>query len=227
MTNVVHFLEQDLVFKEKPINKRFQDLTALEFSKLTVLGFAGKRHWFCKCHCDKITKVYAGDLKSGHTNSCGCSQIEDVRRRSTIHGHAERNNESSTYCSWQSMLKRCLNPKHHQFQDYGGRGIKVCDRWLKFENFLADMGERPTGLTLERKENDKGYYQANCRWASPKEQANNRRSNRLITYNGKTQTMTQWAEEISVQVATLWKRLKLGWSIERALTKNNLKINRT
>lgn len=116
------------------------------------------------------------------------------------------------------MLERCNNPNSIRFYDYGGRGIKVCERWLKFENFLEDMGERPKNTTIERKENNKGYYKENCRWATVKEQCNNRRSNHFLTFNEKTQTMAQWADEIEISSNTICMRLRSGWSVEKALT---------
>ena len=116
------------------------------------------------------------------------------------------------------MLQRCENPKNQKYGDYGGRGIKVCRRWLKFENFLADMGECPPGLTIERKDNDKGYFPGNCIWASRAQQAKNRRYCRRITFNGKTQLLDAWAEETGIASMTLRGRLNAGWSVKQALT---------
>jgi len=116
------------------------------------------------------------------------------------------------------MVTRCTNPNYPRFADYGGRGITVCDRWLRFEGFLEDMGERPKGTTINRKHNNLGYCPENCEWATVKEQANNQRSNRLLTHNGRTQTMAQWAEELGMSYDTLRGRLdKLNWSLEKAL----------
>lgn len=122
-----------------------------------------------------------------------------------------------TFRIWVDMRRRCLNPSRVAYPDYGGRGIKVCDRWLKFENFLEDMGERPEGLTLERKDNDGPYSKDNCRWATPLEQCQNRRNTVLLSYEGKTQSMAAWAREVGLKRGTLFWRLKQGWPVEQAL----------
>lgn len=118
------------------------------------------------------------------------------------------------------MKRRCLNPNNFAYSRYGGRGITVCDRWLEsFENFLVDMGEAPPGMSLDRIDNDGNYKPGNCRWATPLEQGSNKCNNHLIEFEGKTQSLSQWANEYGIQVGTLWYRLKEGWLIEEALTK--------
>lgn len=110
------------------------------------------------------------------------------------------------------MKQRCCNPRNKQFADYGGRGIRVCKRWDKFENFLADMGERPSSLSLDRKNNDGNYSKRNCRWATPTEQANNSRQVRLLTHEGETKRLTDWAQEYGLAVPTLSNRIsRRGW----------------
>lgn len=210
--------ESELVFTEKSTVYNFDDLTGRKFGRIIILGFAGNRMWFCKCDCGKITKVFAGSLKDGTTNSCGCFMRERAREANIEHGHTINKRRTPTHKTWQGMLERCNNPNSIRFYDYGGRGIKVCERWLKFENFLEDMGERPKNTTIERKENNKGYYKENCRWATVKEQCNNRRSNHFLTFNEKTQTMAQWADEIEISSNTICMRLRSGWSVEKALT---------
>lgn len=124
-----------------------------------------------------------------------------------------------TYTSWRSMIQRCTNPNNEQYVNYGERGIKVCERWLKFENFLEDMGKRPPGCTIDRIDNDQGYSQKNCQWATSEQQQRNRRDNLYLTYNKKTQLLTEWAEEYKISHGTLWTRVyRLGWSTEKALT---------
>lgn len=118
------------------------------------------------------------------------------------------------YRLWSSMLTRCRNPKSPTYKNHGGRGIKVCERWLSFENFYADMGDRPEGKQLERKDNDGDYTPDNCVWATKKDQANNRRTNRKLTFNGRTQTATQWADELGVSLQCLIYRLKKGVPFE-------------
>jgi hypothetical protein len=123
------------------------------------------------------------------------------------------------YMVWHDMVRRCSNPKHQSYKDYGGRGITVCARWLSFTAFCEDMGPRPQGMELERVKNHLGYSLDNCRWATRREQNNNTRSNIVWTFNNKTQTMSQWAQELNMKVGSLRTRVfVLGWSIERALT---------
>lgn len=126
---------------------------------------------------------------------------------------------TSTYVIWMNMRQRCLNPNHPHYKDYGGRGIAVCPQWDRFSQFLADMGERPLGMTLERENNDGPYSPDNCRWANRTEQANNRRGNRLLAMNGEVKTLNQWARQYRLHHATIQDRLdKYGWSVEEALT---------
>jgi hypothetical protein len=116
------------------------------------------------------------------------------------------------------MRQRCLNPKHAAYADYGGRGITICEPWRAYETFLADMGEPPNGMSLDRKENDKGYDPENCRWATAKEQAHNRRNNRWITAFGKTLIMADWSREVGIREDVLCWRVSSGWDAEKALT---------
>jgi hypothetical protein len=136
------------------------------------------------------------------------------------HGHTSGGKDSKTYYTWHGMIARCTNPAVDSFPNYGGRGIKVCDRWAKFDAFLEDMGEPPTAShSLDRIDSDKDYSPENCRWASVKEQANNKRSNQTVTFQGITNTVAQWAEQTGIKYMTLYSRLfKHKWPIERALT---------
>jgi hypothetical protein len=123
------------------------------------------------------------------------------------------------HITWMRMKSRCYNPNYIQYADYGGRGIEVCSRWINsFVSFLSDMGEKPIGYQLDRIDNDLSYSPENCRWATPRQQANNKRNNRLLSFNGKTLTMSQWSRRTGIKVGTIWYRLKSGWSDERVLT---------
>ena len=127
--------------------------------------------------------------------------------------------EHSTYAKWRSMINRCTNPNEHNWHRYGGRGITVDPRWLDFANFYADMGDPPPSMTLERKKNHLGYSKENCVWATAKEQANNRDTNRLVTFRGETRNIKQWSEALNMGYAMLYARVVTkGWPLERAFT---------
>jgi len=217
------YTESELVFESKPNRKKFVDLDDMSFGKLSVLGFAGHSsdaYWYCKCSCLNIVKVRSSSIRAGLITSCGCYSKLCTTQRNSKHDCAVRGSVTTTYRVWLGMKSRCNNPNNMNYYRYGAVGIKVCDSWNhSFENFLKDMGERPDGLTLERKENSKGYFKDNCRWATPKEQANNRKSNRLVTFDGKTKSIAQWAEEYSLRYTVLRGRIKSGWDMGDALNK--------
>ena len=134
------------------------------------------------------------------------------------HGHAGAK-LSPTYVVWASMLTRCTNPRSTSYPEYGGRGITVCERWRLFGNFLADMGERPTGRTLDRYPNRKGNYEpGNCRWATPRKQANNARHNIRVALYGETRTVAEWCASLGLRLFTIYSRISRGWAPESALT---------
>lgn len=155
-----------------------EKLIRQRFGRLVVISCAssdrfGKRRFVCLCDCGNQTTVNASSLLRGLTKSCGCIRLEKPNRIS--HGHTSGRSKSPTYNSWTAMLDRCTRESHPYYSYYGGRGIQVCARWMKFENFLADMGERPESLTLDRIDPDGNYMPENCRWATRKQQRANQR----------------------------------------------------
>lgn len=205
-------------------NKRarnFQDLTGARFTRLTVTAFDGtsdRTKWHCRCDCGKTVSVNADALKAGRTKSCGCLQAERRAETHTTHGAWKGGTETTTHRSWRMMMARCYEPSNNRYASYGGMGIKVCEQWKEFQHFLGDMGERPPGMTLDRIDSNRDYSKENCRWASQKQQQNNRRNNRLITANGETMTMSQWAERTGIGCGTIFSRLEIGWSEEKSVT---------
>lgn len=227
------YKEEDLVLEKLSSHKNFKDITGCIFSRLTVLGFSGRnKHgnifWFCRCDCGNITKISGSNLRNGTSSSCGCFRSEKVKERLIIHGKYKKSNISPEHNTWQSMLNRCLSPKNKQFHRYGGRGIQVCDRWKEsFENFLADMGKRPEGKTLDRyPDNNGNYCPENCRWATRKEQQNNMSSNKELTFDGRIQNISQWANEAGIKVDVFWHRINYGWPIEKAMSTPVRKMNK-
>lgn len=155
------------------------------------------------------------DLKKGHTSSCGCLRRETLR----THGLSRSVPE---YCVWECMIARCRNPSRSWFHLYGGRGISVCERWLNFENFLADMGPRPTpDHSLDRVNNDGNYEPGNCRWATRIEQANNTRINKRVEFEGQTKSVAEWSRLYGLSRGILSSRLRAGWPTDLAVTTPN------
>lgn len=214
---------------------RFQDLTGKTFGRLKVIveaGLAGNGHvlWECLCECGTTTHVRTGDLKSRNTKSCGCLR-DDARigdARAYKHGHYG----TPEWDTWQGIRRRCRKPLGPGYNHYGAVGVVVCDGWHdSVEAFVTDMGPKPSRRhSIDRKDNAHGYtcghcpdcfahdWPANCRWATSKEQALNRRSTRLITFRGETLCMKDWARRIGVSIQVLSHRLAAGWPLEEALT---------
>lgn len=189
------------------------------FGRLVVTAVIDGQTRKCLCDCGTETVVLRCNLKTGNTQSCGCFRKEIEPVASITHGQTCGKKWSPTYRVWHGILQRCLNPKNPGWGDYGGRGITVCAEWKEsFEAFLSDMGERPDGCSIDRIDNDGPYQKDNCVWANDTQQARNKRNNRLLTHNGKTQTLAEWAEETAIPYYTLHSRLRRGWTVEKTLT---------
>ena len=201
-------------------SNNFIDLTDKKFGRLKVLEIAeqnkkGQHKWICRCICGNIIKIFGSDLRSFHTQSCGCLKKDLTIKRNTTH----KMTNSNEFKIWQAMKTRCYNQQTTRYKDYGGRGITICNEWKNsFETFYEDMGKRPKGLSIDRIDNDKGYFKENCMWATQKQQARNMRTNRNIIYKGEVFCLTDWAEKLNIKKQTLASRLRYGWSIERAFT---------
>jgi hypothetical protein len=192
------------------------DRTGQRFGRLVVQGrdTANPRRWICECDCGARTANFTSNLTRGLSRSCGCLSRETTAANRRTHGLSG----SADYARWRTMIQRCTDPSSDQFKRYGGRGITVCARWRDFAAFYGDMGPAPAGHTLDRIDNSKGYEPGNCRWATPSEQANNRRSNHLVEFRGETRTLTEWARQCGITPKALSLRLWRGWPVERALS---------
>ena len=205
------------------------DLTGQKFGKLTVVERASNvgKHtaWLCRCDCGSDGFVVRSDyLKNGHTQSCGCfkSKCSEERLRNIVANNKTHGmSKTRLYSEWQTIKKRCYCPKNIGYDMYGGRGITVCDEWLNdfqaFYDWSMSHGYQDD-LTIDRKNVNKGYSPDNCRWVTMEVQGNNKRNNILLTYENKTQTLSQWAREKGLKYSKLRIRIKiLKWDTDRAL----------
>lgn len=201
-------------------------LDGKRFGILTVLSLSPHRphrqsHWICRCDCGKVKTVAYPNLKSGNTVSCGClvktrseKNKKDVgRRRARV--------------AWAGMRQRCDYRTYHSWGRYGGRGITICERWRDFENFLADMGRPDAGMTLDRIDGNGNYEPSNCRWATRREQQGNIASNRWLECWGQRMILADWSRKTGISESVISNRIRLGWSVERALTKNTTRVDKS
>ena len=193
---------------------KFQDLTGMTFGRLTVIERAensnnGAARWLCRCSCGNEVVVCASDLKN-RQESCGCYRREKASQANKKHGMSG----TKIYKTWRDMLARCENPKHKSFDEYGGRGIKVCERWHKFENFYDDVSQLPhfgeKGYTLDRIRVNEDYKPGNVRWSDANTQARNRRNNVMVEYEGVEMCLTEATEKSGISYTTLQSRYHAG-----------------
>lgn len=197
-------------------------LTLCGTTFMAMNGSQKQRHGVFECECGKRIVVVVGRVKSGHTLSCGCKRSGKPGKWRT-HSHTKtrhgKTTVSKTYRIWTTMKTRCTNPSHDKFEFYGGRGIRVCERWNRFENFMEDIGVIPDEMSLDRIDSNGNYEPSNVRLIPIKLQARNRRSNRFIEVNGQVKTLVEWVNEIGVVAyATVHGRISRGWTAIAALT---------
>ncbi|MGB3797600.1 MAG: hypothetical protein WA957_15010 [Alteraurantiacibacter sp.] len=195
------------------------ELTGQQFGDWTVIekhpeSKHGHSRWVCRCSCGVVRVVFGNNLTRDKTVSCG----HEARTAGGLWA-----SYTSEYGTWGQMLKRCGDPANPAYHHYGGRGIYVCERWHDstegaFENFIADMGQRPQGCQIDRIDNDGPYSPENCRWVTPIENSHNSTSVRLIEFQGKVLPIAEWARELGFSPRVLYMRLRNGWTVERALT---------
>lgn len=202
--------------------RRIEIAAGETFGRWTVLHedtHAHGRAWRCQCECGAERVVLQARLRQGKSRSCGCRAIDMTRARSIGQTYSKKHGMFGTriHSTWANMLSRCRNPHDKEYKRYGGRGIKVCERWRDFSAFYEDMGDAPKGFQLDRIDNNGDYCKENCRWASSKTQNNNRRDNFMITLGGETKTLAQWSEITGIHRMTIKSRILRGWSPARAL----------
>lgn len=190
-------------------------LLGQRFGSLVITAYAGSRKnravWRCRCDCGQEAEYAGATLRKGNAKSCGCMQ----KGRPPRHGMSG----TKTYAAWRGMHERCATNQKRVYPRYAGRGIQVCDRWASFDNFLADMGEAPPGLSLDRIDNDGNYEPGNCRWATLVEQCRNRSSNRMLEHEGVVRPLPEWAERFNLPRHALSQRIRAGWAVSDALTR--------
>lgn len=179
------------------------------YSRWTVVSKLHGSLWLCRCDCGTEKLVISSTVKSGRSKSCGCYKLERAR----THGKSR----TPIYELWSAMIKRCYTPSNGQYPNYGGRGISVCRRWHTFENFYADMGERPKGMSLDRIDNDGDYKPSNCRWTTQKQQIRNKRNTARVMYQGKHVSLAELCEQRELPLKRVRNRLYAGWTVEQAL----------
>ncbi len=202
-------------------NQRREDLTGRKFGRWKITEMLEGQKAKAVCECGTELEVFTTNLKQGKSLSCGCLSQEinsgpkpEISERLKTHGQSK----TPIYKVWSAMIARCTSEASPSYHNYGGRGISVCERWLHFENFVADMGHRPSEKhSIERIDNNGNYEPTNCRWATKKEQCNNTRRNIVLVFNGEAKTLTQWSEVLGIRYDTIRGRLRRGATVERAL----------
>lgn len=207
-------------------DRTLKDYAGMRFGKLVAVRMVERgvrpennHRWLFNCDCGQKSEVGIKSVRSGHTSSCGCLQRASVVQRNQVHGLSQ--NHRREYRSWKDMRGRCNNPGNQDYPDYGGRGIAVDARWNDFAVFFGDMGIRPEGHTIDRIDVNGMYEPGNCRWAAAKQQANNKRSNRTIEFNGEAKTLQQWCDQFGMEPSKVRYRLGVGYSVAEAFDRGD------
>lgn len=214
-------MNQPCKISSKDRSRKVIDIAGKKFGRLLVVSMAGMNSqrtmlWNCVCDCGNNAMVAGTKLRSGHTVSCGCAQRDATRLSNTTHGMRRM----PEYNAWRSMKSRCYKKTNSAYHNYGGRGIEVCERWREsFENFISDMGRRPSAFhSIDRINNNGNYEPGNCHWSTGVAQGNNKRNNRRLEVDGRNMTIAEWARERSIPYITLIQRVsRYGWSAQQAL----------
>jgi hypothetical protein len=207
---------------------RILDLTGHHYGRLTVVEFDSikahhRAYWICRCECGQIKSICGHDLTTGYTKSCGCLRVDNGYHQLIKHGKSR----TKLYYVYQSMKQRCTDKNHHAYRDYGGRGITVCNEWLRFAVFydwaIKNGYKENSTLSIDRIDVNGNYCPENCRWTNIDTQANNKRSNKYLELNGERHSIAEWAKILGGSTSLIHSRLRNGWNIEKALSTPVLK----
>lgn len=207
-------------------NRPLKDYAGVRFGRLIGVVLISRdltpenNHlWEFVCDCGNHVERRIKNVRSGKTSSCGCLARELTVARNETHGLTRQ--FPREYGLWKGMRDRCQRTGNRSYADYGGRGITVCPRWEDFARFMDDMGPCPNGLSIDRMDTNGNYEPGNCRWATATQQANNKRSNHVITYLGKSLTLQQWCDKFNLEASKVRYRLKRGWNLDRAFSRED------
>lgn len=208
-------------------NRSLKDYTGTRFGRLVGVQLLQRDEttennhlWRFRCDCGAEKDARIKLVRSGNTTSCGCAFRDVMVERNTTHGLSR----NPAYKIWKGMKARCNTPTNTDYASYGGRGIRVCERWSEFPNFLADMGERPEGHSIDRIDVNGHYEPSNCRWSPPVEQANNKRTSRLIEIGGEIRTLQQWSDHHGIGRSLVAWRMRQGWPIAEVFAKGDRRL---
>lgn len=202
------------------MRKPIKDISGNRYGRLVAVRMSTNAKWLFRCDCGNEKEIKRTDACTGKTRSCGCYNKESARKRRIAQINPNARHKHPLGPTWAGMMSRCYDPNSTSYKSYGAKGITVAEEWHSFEQFVKDVGQKPSPEhSLDRIKGHLGYSKSNCRWATRKEQSRNTSKNKIIEYNGVSKTLIDWAEEYGMRADTLNRRLKKGWSVEDALHK--------